>query len=151
MFPGRKKPIANIAGKGILKSYFEEVCREGKDNGKGYDRTAQREVKSFLDKRRSMKNLSDSEKRKVEWAASNLYQIIWERNGITEDIREKGDGMSLDEFKDSLFSILNETEELALADIELDDTADTLKVSLLDGSLFNVHMEKYKIDDIKCT
>ncbi len=50
--------------------------------------------------------------------------------------------MNLNEFKDSLFEILNETDKLPVMDLELDDPADTLKVFLPDGSLFKIQCEK---------
>lgn len=88
-FPETKKWFLTSQEKDFLKSYFAEVCREGKDDktGKGYDRTAKREVKSFLDKRKT--KLEYDEKEKIEWAARNLYQMIRVRSGITEEIRGK--------------------------------------------------------------
>lgn len=52
-FPKTKKWSLTSQEKDFLKCYFAEVCREAKDDGtsKDYDRTAKREVKSFLDKR----------------------------------------------------------------------------------------------------
>ena len=50
--------------------------------------------------------------------------------------------MNLNEFKDSLFEILNETDKLPVMDVELDDLADTLNVFLPDGSLFKIQCEK---------
>lgn len=46
--------------------------------------------------------------------------------------------MTLDYFKDKLFDILNETDELDITDICVDDRADLLTVSIAGGSVFQI-------------
>lgn len=63
-FPETKKWFLTSQEKNFFKSYFAEVCREGKDDktGKGYDRTAKREVKIFLNKRKTKLEYGEKEK-----------------------------------------------------------------------------------------
>lgn len=44
--------------------------------------------------------------------------------------------MELNEFKDRLFDILNDTNDLPIADIMVNDAADTMHIDLEDGSSF---------------
>lgn len=46
--------------------------------------------------------------------------------------------MTLDYFKDKLFDILNETDELDIADITADDRNHLLTVSIAGGSTFEI-------------
>ncbi len=50
--------------------------------------------------------------------------------------------MTTDEFKDRLFDLLNDTGELPIQDIVVDDKNDRLSVYLIDGTLFVIHVEK---------
>ena len=51
--------------------------------------------------------------------------------------------MTHDEFKDRLFEVLNETEEMDIADIETYDKENKLKVVVADGSQFIITTEPY--------
>lgn len=51
--------------------------------------------------------------------------------------------MTHDEFKDHLFEVLNETEELDIADIETYDKDHKFKVVVADGSQFIITTEPY--------
>ena len=46
--------------------------------------------------------------------------------------------MDLNYFKDKLFDIMNETDELDIADICADDLKDRLTVSITGGSVFQI-------------
>ena len=46
--------------------------------------------------------------------------------------------MTLDFFKDSLFDLLNESEEIDAVEIEADDAAGTFRITTADGSRFFV-------------
>ena len=50
--------------------------------------------------------------------------------------------MSLNEFKDKLFDLLNETDCLSIADLELQDSVDMIKVSLADKSSFKIECSR---------
>lgn len=49
--------------------------------------------------------------------------------------------MSKDEFKDRLFDILNESNDLPIKDIAVDDKEDTIKVYLTDGTNFIIFVD----------
>ena len=51
--------------------------------------------------------------------------------------------MTHDEFKDRLFEVLKETEEMDIADIETYDKENKLKVVVADGSQFIITTEPY--------
>lgn len=51
--------------------------------------------------------------------------------------------MTHDEFKDHLFEVLNETEEMDIADIETYDKDNKFKVVVSDGSQFIITTEPY--------
>lgn len=67
----------------FLGEYFGMVCRKTQDK-KSNDK---REVKSFLDRRKKNHEMEDKEY--IEWASGNLYHMIKERIGITEDIQRQ--------------------------------------------------------------
>ncbi len=46
--------------------------------------------------------------------------------------------MELNYFKDKLFDVLNETDELDIADLNLEDRKDLLTVTMSDGSVFEI-------------
>lgn len=71
----------------FLKDFFEEVCRPTKDYSLVKKQKERREVRSFLDRRK--KNFDEDDKEKIQWVATNLYEMIRRRAGITEEIREK--------------------------------------------------------------
>lgn len=48
--------------------------------------------------------------------------------------------MEKNEFKDRLFDILNDTDELPIQDIVTEDDNDILNVYLADGTRFSVHV-----------
>lgn len=50
--------------------------------------------------------------------------------------------MSLNDFKDTVFDIFNDTEELTLRDITVDDADDRLNLYLEDGSIFSIQCRK---------
>ena len=52
--------------------------------------------------------------------------------------------MSLNEFKDRLFDILNETDHLPVKDIDVEDLADTIRVYLSDESMFKIQCKNGK-------
>ena len=50
--------------------------------------------------------------------------------------------MDLNYFKDTLFDLLNESDELDLSDIRADDTRDVFTVRTADGSEFELFCRK---------
>ena len=52
--------------------------------------------------------------------------------------------MKKDKFKDKFFEIMNETESLAIADIESNDHGDRMNITLLDGSKFEIYIVEVK-------
>ena len=51
--------------------------------------------------------------------------------------------MEKDEIKDRLFDVLNDTDNLPIQDIVVDDRNNMMNVYLADGTRFSVHVEKY--------
>lgn len=49
--------------------------------------------------------------------------------------------MTQDKFKDKLFEILNETDNLPIRDIVTDDRNDRINVYLIDGTRFSIIVE----------
>lgn len=49
--------------------------------------------------------------------------------------------MELNYFKDKLFDLINESDELDIADIETEDRKDLFTVTMGDGSVFKVMCE----------
>ena len=49
--------------------------------------------------------------------------------------------MEMNEFKDRLFDILNETDNLPIQDLDADDSNNIVNVYLTDGSRFTVRVE----------
>lgn len=49
--------------------------------------------------------------------------------------------MSLNEIKDRLFDVLNETDDLPIADIMVDDAKNNLKIYLNDGTIATITCE----------
>ena len=52
--------------------------------------------------------------------------------------------MELNYFKDKLFDIINESDELDVADIQTDDHKDLFLVVMKDGSVFAIRSMKIK-------
>lgn len=52
--------------------------------------------------------------------------------------------MKLDYFKDKLFELLNEAEEMRIKNITTHDKEDKFTVEILDGSLFEIKCRKLK-------
>ena len=50
--------------------------------------------------------------------------------------------MDINFFKDQLFDLINESNELDVADIQSDDKNNTFKIKVTDGSSFTVKVEK---------
>lgn len=50
--------------------------------------------------------------------------------------------MNKNEFKDRLFDLLNESEELPIRDIDCKDASDLMDISLEDGSSFRIKIEE---------
>lgn len=50
--------------------------------------------------------------------------------------------MEKNEFKDRLFDVLNETVNLPIQDIMIEDKNDKMNVYLADGTRFSIHVEK---------
>ena len=48
--------------------------------------------------------------------------------------------MKKDRFKDSIFDIMNETDKLAIADIQTYDYENRMIITLLDGSKFELYI-----------
>lgn len=46
--------------------------------------------------------------------------------------------MELNYFKDKLFDLLNETDELDITDLNMEDRKNLLTVSMSDGSIFEI-------------
>lgn len=55
--------------------------------------------------------------------------------------RDRND-MELNYFKDKLFDVLNDSDELDLSDITVDDRHDLFTVSTADGSVFELQCRK---------
>ena len=49
--------------------------------------------------------------------------------------------MTLNEFKDRLFDILNETDDLTIADIMVNDAHNNMKIYLEDGTITTITCE----------
>lgn len=49
--------------------------------------------------------------------------------------------MSLNEFKDRLFDVLNDTNDMPIADIMVNDTENTMRVYLADGTIATITCE----------
>lgn len=49
--------------------------------------------------------------------------------------------MSLNEFKDRLFDVLNETDDIPIADIMVNDAANNMKIYLADGTIATITCE----------
>lgn len=49
--------------------------------------------------------------------------------------------MTKDEFKDRLFDVLNDTDNLPIQDIMVEDRNDLINVYLTDGTRFSVHVK----------
>lgn len=49
--------------------------------------------------------------------------------------------MTLNEFKDRLFDILNETDDLPIADIMVNDAQNNMKIYLEDGTITTITCE----------
>lgn len=56
--------------------------------------------------------------------------------------------MTKDEIKDRLFDLLNDTDNLPIQDIMVEDRNDLINVYLTDGTRFSVHIEKCGIWNI---
>lgn len=50
--------------------------------------------------------------------------------------------MSIEEFRDHLFDIINETNEILVRDVKVDEEMGNIEVTVLDGSAFVVNCEK---------
>lgn len=51
--------------------------------------------------------------------------------------------MEKNEIKDRLFDLLNDTDDLPIQDIMVEDGNDLINVYLTDGTRFSVHVENY--------
>lgn len=51
--------------------------------------------------------------------------------------------MTLNDFKDCLFNVLNDTDELPIADIEVEDGKNSMKIVMEDGSQFLITSASY--------
>lgn len=49
--------------------------------------------------------------------------------------------MEKNEFKDRLFDILNDTDDLAIQDIDMDDRNDLINIYLKDGARFSIRID----------
>jgi hypothetical protein len=50
--------------------------------------------------------------------------------------------MSKDEFKDSLFDLLNESDDIPIKDLTLDDRNNTINLVLTDDTMFLIHVSE---------
>ena len=64
-------------------------------------------------------------------------------NGTSISPQERKLHMTHNEFKDRLFDILNETDEMEIADIETYDRKNQFKVVVSDGSQFIITIEPH--------
>lgn len=55
--------------------------------------------------------------------------------------------MKLDFFKDKLFDMLNECDNMNIADIETDDAANTFQIKTLDGDLFIIEFKQITAEE----
>lgn len=53
--------------------------------------------------------------------------------------------MEINEFKDRIFDILNETKELPIRDIVVEDKNNLMNIYLIDGTGFTIHIENCKM------
>ena len=51
--------------------------------------------------------------------------------------------MSKDEFKDRLFDVLNDTDDIPIEDIESDDRNNCFEIFLDDGTKFMIQVDNY--------
>lgn len=74
-------------------------------------------------------------------------KIVFNDGTISKDARSRlcktkeVRGMSLNEIKDRLFDILNETDNLPIADIMVNDAKNNMKVYLEDGTVVTLTCE----------
>ena len=68
---------------------------------------------------------------------------VTHRYSIHRTVRCKQQRMNKEMIKDKLFSILNDTHELYISTIEVEDENDLLHVYLMDGTRFSVRLENY--------
>ena len=70
-----------------------------------------------------------------------MIQFRW----CTEKVYKRGKSgvkkMSLNEIKDRLFDILNDTDNLPIADIMVDDARNNMKIYLEDGTIATITCE----------
>lgn len=57
--------------------------------------------------------------------------------------------MELNYFKDILFDLMNESDELDVADIQSDDRANTFLVSMKDGTSFFVQISAAEVRNVR--
>ncbi len=57
--------------------------------------------------------------------------------------------MTLNQFKDTLFDVLNESEELDLADLQADDENNTFCVTTRDGSRFPLACQRNRDGEMR--
>lgn len=57
--------------------------------------------------------------------------------------------MKLDYFKDKIFELLNETDEMKIRDIETNDRENKFRIELYDGSAFEVECRSCRMSSRK--
>lgn len=95
---------------------------------------------SFLDGR--AKNLDDVEKEKIQWAATNLYQIMERRISVTDDVQEKFYKVTADktDTRERMFSEISSYIEKARK-LAFDDSEDYC-LSIKEKEIWAVNLAK---------
>ena len=73
------------------------------------------------------------------WCVYTPYIFI---KGANNYCKKGEDRMKLENFKDGLFDLLNDSDSLDIADIDTDDKKSVLTVKTLDGSQFEIECRK---------
>ncbi len=73
---------------------------------------------------------------------------IIHRYDIHKSVRYLRINIGKNEIKDRLFDVLNDTDNLPIQDIMVEDRNDLINVYLTDGTRFSVHVEKCGIWNI---
>lgn len=67
---------------------------------------------------------------------------IIHRYNIHRSVRHIGRNIEKNEYKDRVFDVLNDTDNLPIQDIVVDDRNKIVNVYLTDGTRFSVHVDK---------
>ena len=64
-----------------------------------------------------------------------IQKLVYKRK------KKRGKNMSLNEFKDRLFDVLNDTDDMPIADIMVNDAENSMKIYLEDGTIATITCE----------